>query len=72
MQVFSFKLFSLFFRKERGKRSDDKVDSLQEKLAVATVTLQQAIGGVTSQLADHNEKVWGAKLTVDMSVLGLT
>ncbi|XP_067670817.1 coiled-coil domain-containing protein 154-like isoform X2 [Haliotis asinina] len=44
-------------RKEREKKTDDKLDNLQEKLAVATMTLQQAIGGVTTQLNDHTEKV---------------
>ncbi|XP_046362158.2 paramyosin-like isoform X4 [Haliotis rufescens] len=44
-------------RKEREKKTDDKLDNLQEKLAVATMTLQQAIGGVTSQLSDHTDKV---------------
>ena len=35
----------------------ENIDHVQEKLQIATSTLQQAIGGVNGHLANHQEKV---------------
>ena len=45
------------FRKDHERRTQENIDHLQEKLQVATATLQQAIGGVTGHLSNHHEKV---------------
>ena len=45
------------FRKRHEKISNEKVESLQEKLSVATATLQQALGGVSMQINAVAEKV---------------
>ena len=44
-------------RKKSEKDYGEKLDNVHEKLAVATATLQQSIGGVTNQVASQVEKV---------------
>ncbi|XP_064623698.1 coiled-coil domain-containing protein 154-like isoform X3 [Lineus longissimus] len=44
-------------RKQHERDTRDRVDHLQDKIGVATATLQEAIGGVTSQLSTLSEKV---------------
>ena len=44
-------------RKDHERRTMENIDHVQEKLQIATSTLQQAIGGVNGHLANHQEKV---------------
>ena len=44
-------------RKDHERRTLENIDHVQEKLQLATATLQQAIGGVNGHLANHQEKV---------------
>ena len=45
------------FRNKQDKDVRQRLDDLQEKLQVATSTLQQAIGGMTTQAQKQSEKV---------------
>ena len=53
----SLRTYFYFIRKKSEKEYEDKLDSVQEKLAVATATLQQSIGSITNQVASQVEKV---------------
>nr|KAG5702448.1 hypothetical protein BaRGS_027535 [Batillaria attramentaria] len=44
-------------RKDHERRTQENIDHVQEKLQVATATLQQAIGGVNGHLAGHSDKM---------------
>ncbi|XP_041365029.1 coiled-coil domain-containing protein 154-like isoform X3 [Gigantopelta aegis] len=44
-------------RKIHEKTTAEKIDDVQEKLQVATSTLQQAINGITSQVASNTDKL---------------
>ena len=50
---------SLFssFRKTNTKNISESLSQMNEKLQIATSTLQQAIGGVTQSFHTMNEKV---------------
>ena len=52
-----FKTNNSIDRKQHEKKSKEKIDDMQEKLSVATATLQQAIGGMSAQMTSQNEKV---------------
>ena len=45
------------FSKQTQRETSGKIDDVQEKLSIATATLQQAIGGINSQMATYTEKV---------------
>lgn len=44
-------------RKDHERRTLENVEHVQEKLQVATATLQQAIGGVNGHLVNHQDKL---------------
>ncbi|XP_076458834.1 uncharacterized protein LOC143292443 isoform X2 [Babylonia areolata] len=44
-------------RKDHERRTKETIDSVQEKMQVATATLQQAIGGVNGHLANHTDRL---------------
>ncbi len=46
-------------RKKTERELEEKIEELQEKLGMATATLQQSVGGVSGQLAAQVEKVRG-------------
>ena len=76
--LFVFVLINLLFicwcvnRKDHERRTMENIDHVQEKLQIATSTLQQAIGGVNGHLANYQEKVMvhrALRLTVPMGWL---
>ncbi|XP_064594874.1 coiled-coil domain-containing protein 154-like isoform X2 [Liolophura sinensis] len=44
-------------RKHHEKSTQNKLDDVQEKLQVATATLQQAIGGINAQVTLHDDQL---------------
>ncbi|KAL8561223.1 hypothetical protein ACOMHN_024479 [Nucella lapillus] len=44
-------------RKDHERRTHETIESVQEKLQVATATLQQSIGGVNGHMATHTDKM---------------
>ena len=45
------------FRKLHEMGTSEKIGSVNEKLQIATSTLQQAIGGISQSLSSNNDKV---------------
>ena len=49
--------YYLCFRKLHEMGTSEKIGSVNEKLQIATSTLQQAIGGISQSLSSNNDKV---------------
>ena len=49
--------FLFFNRKQHEKNTEEKLDHLNEKIALATSSLQSALGGISGNLNTHTEKV---------------
>lgn len=50
-------IYIFFIRKQQEKAMAEELEDLQQKLKVATVSLQQALGSVSAQAANKADKV---------------
>ena len=51
-------MYLISFRKTHQKETQQRIADVNDKLAVATSTLQQAIGGMQGKVEEETKKVW--------------